>query len=90
MIEPTADRCEGGIILPEDLSEIGAIDWIRQQIAIKISDIEQIGSEKGGRKAGVLKEQVYIHLCEARFWLGFELERIKVTDESKSKSNGEA
>ena len=76
-IEPTADTFEGGILLPEDLSTIAAVDWIRQQIAVKVQDIEGIGTEKGGRKAGVLKEQVYIHLCEARFWLGFSLETIK-------------
>jgi len=79
-IEPVADEFKGGIILPEDLSHIGAVDWIRQQIATKVADVEMIGTEKGGRKASVLKEQAYVHLCEARFWLGFELERIKQTD----------
>jgi hypothetical protein len=88
-IEPTAEKFGGDIILPEDLSTIGAIDWIRQQIATKVADIEKIGTEKGGRKAGVLKEQVYVHLCEARFWLGFELERIKLYNDDLAKVNGQ-
>jgi hypothetical protein len=79
-IEPAAEKFEGGIILPIDLSHIGAVDWIRQQIATKVADVEMIGTEKGGRKASVLKEQAYVNLCEARFWLGFDLERIKQTD----------
>jgi hypothetical protein len=81
-IEPVAEKFEGGVILPEDLSHIGAVDWIREQIGTKIEDVEKIGTEKGGRKASVLKEQAYVHLCEARFWLGFELQRIRETEHS--------
>ena len=77
-IEPTADTA--GVELHPDwetYSEIHKIDWLRQQIGLLIEDVEKIGTPTGGRKAGVLKENVFTHLCEARFWLGFRLESIR-------------
>ena len=77
-IEPTADTAE--IELHEEwqtYTEVKKIDWLRQEIGLIVADVEAINRDKGGRRAGVLKENVYTNLCEARFWLGFRLEYIR-------------
>lgn len=58
-----------------DYNHIQKIDFLREQIKIFISDSNDF-SEKYPE---IELEQgfVYKYLCEARFWLGFELERIK-------------
>ncbi len=77
-IEPTADTIDVSLHADWDkYSEVQRIDWLRQEVSILTADIEKIGTPTGGRKAGVLKENAFTHLCECRFWLGFRLETIR-------------
>ncbi len=76
-IEPAADKAAAvEIKLNGQDSVIEHVDKLRQAIGETIKQVEGFSSQSG-RKADVMKENVYTHLCEARFWLGFELERIK-------------
>lgn len=81
-IEPTAEKAsEADIELPEnfsELSEIEAIDWLRNQIG-KVSEeilscdgLNEVLTASTGHLA-----TAYICASEARFWLGFELERMR-------------
>lgn len=94
-IEPTAD-VSATIPLPtliidksngeeDDLpwtkrSHIEKIDWIREEVGglqKKIVDLD-LGSRD--RELSIARTNVYNYLCESRFYLGFELGRLK--DES--------
>ncbi len=89
-IEPTAERDEmmknnlpvfGGSVthlLPEgkewkDLNHIERVDWIREDIKIIIEGINELHEIHDT----IDSDNVYTHLSEARFHLGFELERIR-------------
>ena len=82
-IEPTAEKAsEGQIELPEnfsELSEIEVIDWLRNQIG-KVSE-EIIAVEKNAEEfpMELMGHLAIAYMCaaEARFWLGFELERMR-------------
>lgn len=85
-IEPTADRTYTNYSekLAEQnldwskMSHIEKVDWLRQEIQHKIHLVEQsIFVEKPTREFAISRTNVYNHLSEARFWLGFELQRIR-------------
>ena len=67
------------------MNHIEKVDWLRQEIKILILDVNDKldlinlpnnSYIKSGRYTQFV-DKVYEYLCEARFWLGFELERIR-------------
>ncbi len=71
-IEPTdtkADVREIGGTLYESKNHIEKVDYLRQEI----QDLIDLLNEHHWLE----QKNAYTHLCEARFWLGFELERTK-------------
>ena len=64
-----------------NLSTLDAVLMLRSSTADAIIDLDSIdmpvGSLKNPYKASVAKAQTYIHLCEAKFELGFILSQIK-------------
>lgn len=65
----------------ESFSHIEKVDWLRTEIEILVKQIKQIGNPLNphmlNREASIARTNSYSHLCEARFWLGFELQRVK-------------
>jgi uncharacterized coiled-coil DUF342 family protein len=90
-IEPTADKCEvlcttglEGIATNQTWKEknhIEKVDWLRTEIEKVVNEVKQIGNAPNppmlNRELSIARTNAYNHLCEARFALGFELERIK-------------
>jgi hypothetical protein len=78
----------------ERLNLIEKIDWLREEIIKTINESWKIKEEFSTGKFNILSDKetfiksaiastnVYTHLSEARFWLGFELSRI--LDSSKN------
>lgn len=63
----------------KDKNHIEKVDWLRgaiEQVLIKIRFIGDLPLS-GTAYSNTLINNVTTHLSEARFWLGFELERIK-------------
>ena len=65
-------------------SHIEKVDWLRQEINNIVYDIKLIStqfadhrSQRPTRELSIARTNAYTYACEARFWLGFELERIK-------------
>jgi hypothetical protein len=79
-IVPTQDVANLNPLDPST-SHIELVDWLRTEIGRVIKDMESITwlEQKNNivTKLNHLFNNTYNHLCEARFWLGFELERIK-------------
>ncbi len=75
-IEPTADRFEGIEDRPKNTTYITEIDSLRQRIS-KLTDTLKGWGMGRNWGASVARTNAYSSLCEARFWLGFEFERIK-------------
>lgn len=65
-----------------DLNYIEKVDWLRQEIQKVIKEVDNIPLtlQMISDKLNVSAYQSKIHLSEARFWLGFELQRIKEED----------
>jgi len=89
-IEPTADVAEyipGNKAIADrnkkDYSEfnhIEKVDWLRQEIEVIVNLVKQIARTDAQfftKEFNIARTNSYNHLCEARFWLGFELQRIK-------------
>lgn len=91
-IEPTADKAKNEVLNQEgalnigdylllpnwgNMSYIEKVDLLRTQIKKLVDNTEDFSLSV----EGIDLEQgfVYKYLCEARFWLGFELQRIKET-----------
>lgn len=75
-IEPTDSRATG--IIVEEMNDVKRADWTRQQIAKEIEFLETIPAGAINTRAGsIARTQIEVHLTEARFHLGFELERIR-------------
>lgn len=64
---------------PEDreLNHIEKVDLLRGEIEKLTNDIKEIPTVDKSREFAIARTNSYTHLCEARFWLGFEMERIK-------------
>jgi hypothetical protein len=90
-IEPTADRADDSTLTPpfdvpvmwwKDATHIEKIDWLRERIKGLIEDqiTEAFDLEPSDPNTNAiisaLNKHVH-HLHEARFWLGFELQRIR-------------
>jgi len=86
-IEPTADKAIGGrdpysqVIDWDSSNHIIRIDWLRTEIEVIVNQVKNLGrtTEMSFTKEfNIARTNCYNHLCEARFALGFELERIKL------------
>lgn len=71
------------------LNHIEKVDWLRQEIEKTIIEIKLFKQElhahldgKVSIECNIARTNCYNHLCEARFWLGFELQRIKENESS--------
>ena len=59
-----------------EMNHIEKVDWLRTEIEIYINYIKEIDI-KSTREFAIARTNSYNYLCEAKFWLGFELQRIK-------------
>jgi hypothetical protein len=88
-IEPTADVAKKLFpTVPNEAFDVNAlnhiekVDWLRQEIEKLINIVKQISLVQQpdipfSREFSIARTNSYNYLCEARFWLGFELQRIK-------------
>lgn len=81
-IEETVD-VEEHVKTKEFNSYIEKVDWLRERIKKIIEVIEDL--DLGSRRSELIiaKSNSYTYLCEARFWLGFELGRYRDNDIKK-------
>ena len=87
-IQPTADvanhndKVSVHYELPYyEMNHIQKVDFIRTEIEKLVLELKDLGSPPNppllNREMSIARTNAYTHLCEAKFWLGFELERIK-------------
>jgi hypothetical protein len=67
-------------------SHIEKVDWLRTEIEKLIEKFKDLWFNEFKSFEGILYRIPYQHLSEARFWLGFELERIKNEADNKGNS----
>lgn len=86
-IEPTADVADNlqssPVIIFAEMNHIEKVDWLRTEIEKVVNSIKNLGrtTEMSFTKEfNIARTNAYNHLCEARFALGFELERIKLQE----------
>lgn len=91
-IEPTADvaistevqretaKDLGGVYSFDTLNQIEKIDNLRQSIQVEINNIKEIDTFEETREFAIARTNAYNYACEARFYLGFELARIRETN----------
>jgi hypothetical protein len=92
-IEPVADVVVNGcspFYNYENATHIEKVDWLREEIKEIIEDIKVLsykisGSLNRSRDMILSNNNVYQHLSEARFWLGWELSRIKQENNNKNE-----
>lgn len=69
------------------MNHIKKVDWLRQLIDnVLIIFKTQYNLDNYNSDIILLSDMVEVHLSEARFWLGFELQRIKESNDSKDNS----
>lgn len=82
-IEPTADvaknltvNVDGGW---EEMNHIEKVDWLRTEIQTLINELSKwyTHTPTPTREFSIARTNAYNHLCEAKFALGFELQKIK-------------
>lgn len=65
----------------QKVSSVEKVDWLRQEIKAVIEEIINLDKDVliviKSREGYIARTNAYTHLCEARFELGFELERIR-------------
>ena len=92
-IEPTADKGNIEDVIYENciancskdyslLNHIEKIDWLREEIKILLDDYNELENNLEESFPNEVNYSpilwlYYINLCEARFWLGFELGRVR-------------
>lgn len=82
-IEPTADtgeRIASAQIFWKKANHIEKVDWLRQEISKIVGEADILMSQKG--RVYIFGCNINKHLSEARFHLGFELERVREEDEN--------
>jgi hypothetical protein len=69
----------------EQLSHIEKVDWLRQEIERTIQEVSKwyTHTQTPTREFAIARTNTYNYLCEAKFWLGFELGRIKEQENGK-------
>ena len=69
--------------IDDDITHIEKVDWLREEIQKLIEEVETLTSrfkrhtQRPTRELSIARTNTYNYLCEARFWLGFELGRCK-------------
>lgn len=58
-------------------SHIEKVDWLRIEIQKMTEEVKEIPTQGQSREFAIARTNAYNYLCEARFALGFELQRIK-------------
>ena len=60
-------------------THIERVEWLRTEIKCKIESeyISSMTYQPANRLEAIARTNAYNNLCEARFWLGFELGRVK-------------
>lgn len=81
-IEETADQGteflnEYSILDNLSTSEVEAVDYLREVIKELVTEIESMSSRELGHNYSIARTLAYQYLCEARFELGFTLEKMK-------------
>lgn len=88
-IEKTADTGENIIDIFEkavvggkgkhwqEMNKIEKIDFLRENIKVYSNALVNLVTERKSREFAIARTNAYNYLCEARFYLGFELQRIK-------------
>jgi len=71
-------------IWAEDRTHVSRVDSIRQGIAFKINEVKHLTDLPNSREAAICRTQAWVYLCEARFYLGFEFERLKQEEDDKA------
>ena len=87
-IEPTADTTKNLTIKAEggwkELNAIEKVDYLRQEIEqLTLKTTHMFAHLSVTREFAIARTYSYNHLCEARFWLGFELARMKKIEDEK-------
>jgi hypothetical protein len=76
---------EEGLITEDyfEFNHIQKVDWLRQEIQKLIDKVKapDFDSQFSTRELAIARTNAYTNLCNARFALGFELERIKKESE---------
>ncbi len=67
---------------PREMNHIERVDWLRTEIEKLVKEVRAIKalfdiSEEVAVCGFLAKNNCYTHLCEAKMWLGFELERVR-------------
>lgn len=82
-IEPTAESS-----IPQDWDKsfnyIQRVDQLRQYLSMLSEDIKNLELGRGTWEANVARTNAFVHICQARFNLGFELERLREEDIKKT------
>ncbi len=89
-IEPAADTLKNTMDLTGSdwgTNHIEKVDWLRQQIGEICREVLPMNPNGTWRREYLYINHAHTHLCEARFWLGFELERIKKEENGKVGKN---
>ena len=58
------------------------VDVLREEVKKIVTDIENLDFESRNRELAIARTQAYVHLSEARFWLGFLLRVIRDVNQS--------
>lgn len=66
----------------QNWNHIQKVDWLRQEIQNIIEEVKQLHTGGISIEYSIARTNSYNYLCESRFQLGFELERIKENDKS--------
>lgn len=79
-IEPTADISIIDLNSTVAMNHIEKVDWLRTEIGKLVSIIRNLNLTSENpvtRELAIARTNSFNHLCEAKFYLGFELQRIK-------------
>lgn len=85
-IEPTAEQFKDIIEVDRTLNTIQKVDRCRQKIESLVetlidksfdNELSKYAFKNDDKQMSIAKTNAYNYLCEARFWLGFELQRIR-------------
>ena len=75
-IVPTQD-VSAPIVIFEDFNHIEKVDWLRTEIEKVVNEVKEIPTKDLSREFAIARTNCFTHLSEARFYLGFELSRVK-------------
>jgi len=65
-------------------THVSRVDLLRQVIGSIAEKVKQLTNLPGSREAAICRTQSWTYLTEARFYLGFEFERLKQKEDDKA------